>query len=644
MNKEICQIKLLDMKKSLIIQLLFLMFPITSRSAVGEQIYLYPLVYTITKEVKPMGSSYVLGAVMIGINNGWGNGNAYGNLNLSKTIKYNNYEYVVDRLGKWAFRGNTKLTSITIPNTIRRIEEEAFLDCTSLNTITITPYEDKQSANVIETGAFNGCTSLETVIFNGTRLNVSANAFLGCQKLQSFPFDKVSTINSFSFAECESLSDITLSASYIGNNAFENCTSLTSVTFASNIIDIRERAFNGCRELKTVTSYMTKENFTSLQSDNCFSGINPEAVLYVPNGMISYYENDANWHAAFPTIKAIAPSLGETFSVSIPAGNESITLSFEVTNVENMEVTIISSDCNISTPIDLVIPTTINYQDWHFSITEIGPEAFSNIQNIHSVEVGWRQPVNAVDNFTNISNDAVLYVPAGTKQRYESIETWRRFSRIVEKSPLSVGDISACYGSKVNLPIILNNNAEVAGLQFSVKLPNGVSVAEDDGELKVSTTDRSSGMVIMARKDPEADNSYLFVMFSMEGNSITGNEGAVMKILLDVASDVEVGQYRMFIRDERMATPTYETIVPSESFSELTVKDFKLGDVNNEGSITAQDASLVQQLVAGKINSSTDGVVSNAADVNGDGIVTAQDASLIQQHVAGKIDISTINH
>ena len=61
------------------------------------------------------------------------------------------------------------------------------------------------------------------------------------------------------------------------------------------------------------------------------------------------------------------------------------------------------------------------------------------------------------------------------------------------------------------------------------------------------------------------------------------------------------------------------------------------GDVNGDGKITAQDASLVLQLVAKKIASTDDGIVYEAADVNDDGKVTAQDASLILQTVAKKI-------
>lgn len=63
------------------------------------------------------------------------------------------------------------------------------------------------------------------------------------------------------------------------------------------------------------------------------------------------------------------------------------------------------------------------------------------------------------------------------------------------------------------------------------------------------------------------------------------------------------------------------------------------GDVDGDGARTAQDASLVLQLVAGKISEETPGIIYNAANVDGDNSVTAQDASLILQHVAGKINI-----
>ena len=67
-------------------------------------------------------------------------------------------------------------------------------------------------------------------------------------------------------------------------------------------------------------------------------------------------------------------------------------------------------------------------------------------------------------------------------------------------------------------------------------------------------------------------------------------------------------------------------------------KEFKeiveMGDLNGDGQLTAQDASLMLQHVAGK--TLIDENTLKAADMNGDGEVTAQDASLILQKVAGK--------
>lgn len=61
-----------------------------------------------------------------------------------------------------------------------------------------------------------------------------------------------------------------------------------------------------------------------------------------------------------------------------------------------------------------------------------------------------------------------------------------------------------------------------------------------------------------------------------------------------------------------------------------------LGDINGDEQVTAQDASLVLQHVAGK--QKIEDHVTNIADINKDGSITAGDASLILQHVAGKYD------
>jgi hypothetical protein len=71
----------------------------------------------------------------------------------------------------------------------------------------------------------------------------------------------------------------------------------------------------------------------------------------------------------------------------------------------------------------------------------------------------------------------------------------------------------------------------------------------------------------------------------------------------------------------------------TESFKYSEPAGVKLGDVNNDGSVTAVDARLVLQSVAGlRVLTATE---QEAADMNNDGNVTAVDARVILQVVAG---------
>lgn len=97
--------------------------------------------------------------------------------------------------------------------------------------------------------------------------------------------------------------------------------------------------------------------------------------------------------------------------------------------------------------------------------------------------------------------------------------------------------------------------------------------------------------------------------------------------LYDAPDDIAVPAHHAYL------IPADVTTSISHVLNLTSIPMSLLGDVNNDGEVTAQDASLVQQHVAGKISVSDESV----ADVNHDGEVTSQDASLIQQKVAGKI-------
>lgn len=77
-------------------------------------------------------------------------------------------------------------------------------------------------------------------------------------------------------------------------------------------------------------------------------------------------------------------------------------------------------------------------------------------------------------------------------------------------------------------------------------------------------------------------------------------------------------------------------IVLNDDFTIASVRFMsKVGDVNGDGNITAIDARIILQYVAGIIKE--DKLNTACADVNGDGNITAVDARVILQYVAGLI-------
>ena len=129
------------------------------------------------------------------------------------------------------------------------------------------------------------------------------------------------------------------------------------------------------------------------------------------------------------------------------------------------------------------------------------------------------------------------------------------------------------------------------------------------------------------------------------GKLLTAGDGTQM-FQLRIWSNASAGEtisFRVYLKAEDREQAAEETVmfqsqtVVGTPSNPLSLKVIQTGDVNGDGLITAQDASLVLQLVAGKLGRNDEGIVSQAADVNGDGLITAQDASLVLQFVAGKI-------
>jgi len=107
----------------------------------------------------------------------------------------------LEKILEGSFSNCTKLTEITIPNSVKEIGSEAFDSCSNLHRIILSENLEKisfrtfgnciglskitipNSVKEIEDKAFESCTKLQDVIFRNYSMKISSNAFENCSEL-----------------------------------------------------------------------------------------------------------------------------------------------------------------------------------------------------------------------------------------------------------------------------------------------------------------------------------------------------------------------------------------------------------------------------------------------------------------------------
>lgn len=135
--------------------------------------------------------------------------------------------------GIWAnaFKGNSKIKRITLPNTITRIGVCAFYKCKSLESITLP--DDVQ---IVENASFSRCYNLTEIVWNDRVKIIDENAFAYCTSLEKIVFpENLLVMKKNSFLQCENLKELRLNAKLKSvKSSFIDCSSLETVEFAHN--------------------------------------------------------------------------------------------------------------------------------------------------------------------------------------------------------------------------------------------------------------------------------------------------------------------------------------------------------------------------------------------------------------------------
>ena len=204
-----------------------------------------------------------------------------GKIVIPESVLYEGKTYNVTRIGNKAFNQCSKLTSITIGNSVIDIGEEAFESCISLTSIIIP-----NSVTNIGVRAFRGCSGLTSLTIGNSVINIGEAAFENCESLTSIIIpNSVKSIGRFAFVACRSLTSLTIgnSVTDIGGDAFGECYGLTSVTIPNSVTKIGYAAFVNC----TVLTSIVIPNSVSVIEWNTFAGCTSLTSVTIPNSITS---------------------------------------------------------------------------------------------------------------------------------------------------------------------------------------------------------------------------------------------------------------------------------------------------------------------------------------------------------------------
>ncbi len=220
--------------------------------------------------------------------------------------------YKVTAIGPSAFYtgsspyNGVKLTSVTLPSTLRTIGERAFAN-NPISSLTLP-----ESVETVGDYAFYWCTSMRELNILGSVKNIGANAFYYCglttinvtgsienigdgafysnRRLESITLPEgLTSIGAQAFADGYSLNSISLPSTLlsIGDGAFSDCPALESISLPTSLKSIGDNAFANCTALTSIELPYSVNNMGSYVFSDCVKltdATMPASLVYVPDG------------------------------------------------------------------------------------------------------------------------------------------------------------------------------------------------------------------------------------------------------------------------------------------------------------------------------------------------------------------------
>jgi hypothetical protein len=201
---------------------------------------------------------------------------------------------------------------------------------------------------------------------------------------------------------------------------------------------------------------------------------------------------------------------------------------------------------------------------------------------------------------------------------------------------LTIDNLVGNKGSQCILPIAMKNEKKITGVQIDLYLPQGVTIAKDGkGKMLIYTTNRMAGNYSVTSNQM---NGFVRILgYSTDGDAFTGNSGDILNVTLDVSSSMVDGDYDIKLKDIVLSDVNNTEYHPEDVDATLTVKNYKIGDVDNSGAININDVVCIINYILGK---QVGTFIVEAADVDGSGKVNINDVvTLINRYILKRTNV-----
>lgn len=582
------------------------------------------------------------------------------------------------------FHGNHGLTNVDLPNTITEISDRAFRECVALSSIVLP-----SSLTKIGEQAFEGCTSLTKVtVNNSTPVAIVENVFsnranavllvpegsVDAYKAADYwkEFKKIlpigttyfKVVDGATYTSGQVVEDANIKMTfgeeggadfatywpegYVNNNVNGEKYGGTTYTFepkkdgilamdvfcnAWKVLEVQEDG----SPLESISGYMIDEAYTGEIGFNVTAGKKYKIYAKGSKLALSSFTFPA---LAIPEMPANVISVGQTFTYE--------GVKYVVTSLAEGTVSVMGSEAGS----EVRIPKSAAYfnadqsKKRNFSVTGINDDAFADRADLLKVTVNIPTPIAITANTFSNRKNATLYVPEGSVDAYKAADYWKEFKSIVAiGTEVAVTDVSAManavyvepltgsVGRTFTMDVKLKNETAIKGYSFSLQLPDGVTVEKDDNDnYSYELSGRHDDYVPQMNYDANS-KMYNFITLS----SLSGNDGTVWTLKLQVDETVALGEYPVTITNAKF-TPSegYETVDVPETVAKLTIipKTYKKGDANDDDDVDIADLVCIVNHVVGI---ATPVYIAEAADVTGNGNVDVTDATKVLDYIVGEI-------